>query len=195
MCLASHLMSFLFHHLEAASPEARFSCLTSIFPSWKQEQKCCPSPGIPRGHQGMRIPRPCCLPPTEAEPHTGSENVPGPGIPVVITGRVISGLSQKAGIFCLDCFFTWMSLQLSEPLSLHLSRRPFHQMTRGVPSQLPSLQILEFVPKPSRHLTPSITLAYGNVSPGFLPKLPRMEKKLKCPWKSGSSPSRQSLNS
>lgn len=93
---------------------------------------------IPGGHQEMSLSRSCCFSQTEAKPHTGLENVPGPRDSCGHHWRGdLSGLSQRLGLSALDCFYTWTSLQLSEPLSPPLSKRHFYQMTQGVPSLVP----------------------------------------------------------
>lgn len=67
-------MSLLFHHLKAASPEARFSCLTSIFSSWKQEQKCIHLQGFPEATKEWEFPDLAASPQTEPS-HTQDQKM------------------------------------------------------------------------------------------------------------------------
>lgn len=122
----------------------------------------------PGGHQEMSISRSCCFSQTETKPHTGSESAPGPRDSCGHRQRSdlrpeSEGWDFRIGVVLV----TWTSLQ---SLPSHLSTKHFHQMTRGVPSQVP-LQTLEATPRPFWHVTPSITLVHGNTSPCFLPKL------------------------
>lgn len=144
---------------------------------------------IPGGHQEISISKSCCFSQTEAKPHTGLESAPGPRDSCGHHGR--GDLRPESEAWDCLLWIVFSPGQVFNFLSLCL---PVYQKDisirwpKGFPPWFHTLQILEFVPRLFRHLTPSITLVYGNTSPRSPPKLPQMEKTLKHPWKSGGRP-------
>ena len=137
ICVASHRMSFLFHHPKAAYPEATFSCLAFTFPFSEAGAEVLSTLGsldsrrpsgnehlltlllLPnRGKAAHRI-RKC--PRAQGFHHEKSDLRP----------------ESEGWDFLLWTVFSpgWVSNVLSQ--SPHLSTRHFHQMTQRVPSQLP----------------------------------------------------------